>query len=179
MAGLALILSVFLVCVLLIVVRWFRHRERMAMIDRGLVPDSAAASSPPGQPNGRALRRWGLGISILGLLLLCAAIWVAVPAFRLSTATGGLPSLGLVHIPGLMVVFMGVGLLILYVLAQPTIDDSAPAAAVPVAAASERSLEPAAPGKAGEIIQDAELEDFGISEDSPATPQEFKAPAED
>jgi hypothetical protein len=129
MAGLSVILVALLASVLAITLRWFRHRERLAMIRQGLIPDDAGAPVGSRTRKRRGLLFGGLSIAALGLLLLCAAFWVAVPAVTAATPWTGLSSVGLVPLPGLLVAFMGVGLLILYVWAQPTVERRARAAA--------------------------------------------------
>jgi hypothetical protein len=152
MAGLTVMMVVLLGSVLAITMRWFRHRERLAMIREGLVPQDAVPG--PGTPRKRrGLLLGGLSIALLGLLLLCAAFFVAVPSLTTTsgpTTISGLSSLGLIPLPGLLVAFMGVGLLILYVWAQPTVERRKRAAAAA-----------GAPGvDAAPVVQDAELEAY-------------------
>jgi len=130
MAGLSVILVVLLVSVVAITMRWFRHRERLAMIRQGLVPDDGAPRLGASRKR-RGLLLGGLSIALLGLLLLCAAFFVAVPSANTLSLPGGLSSIGLIPLPGLVVAFMGVGLLILYVWAQPTVERRKRAAAAP------------------------------------------------
>jgi hypothetical protein len=130
MAGLSVMVVVLLGSVVAIVMRWFRHRERLAMIRQGLIPDEGA----PGAGAVRRRRGLLLGgaiIALLGLLLLCAAFFVAVPSLTTGITPSGLSSIGLIPLPGLLVAFMGVGLLILYVWAQPTVERRRRAAAAP------------------------------------------------
>ena len=101
-------------------------------------------------------------IAALGLLLLCAAFFVAVPSVTTATTPAGLSSLGLIPLPGLLVAFMGVGLLILYVWAQPTIERRARAAATTAVAAPavavaeletyEPEIEPATENRAASTL---------------------------
>ena len=72
---------------------------------------------------------------MLGGLLLCAAFFVAAPTVNTVPTLSGLYSIGLIPLPGLLVAFMGVGLLILYVWVQPTVDRRASAVAAPAAPA--------------------------------------------
>lgn len=135
MAGLSVILVVLLISIVAIVMRWFRHRERLAMIRQGLIPDDVAARV--GATHKRRGLLWGgLGIALLGLLLLCAALFVALPSLGTLPSPAGLSSIGLLPLPGLLVAFMGVGLLILYVWAQPTVERRKRAAIAPAADAS-------------------------------------------
>ena len=121
MAGLSVMIIVGFGSVVAIMIRWFRHRERLAMIREGLVPDDGAPRLGASRKR-RGLLLGGLSIALLGLLLLCAAFFVAVPSVNTPSLTGGLSSIGLIPLPGLLVAFMGVGLLILYVWAQPTVE---------------------------------------------------------
>ena len=134
MVGMTVMVVVSFGSVAAIIMRWLRHRERMAMIRQGLIPADAgapAAAAGSGARKRRGLLFGGLSIGALGLLLLCAAIFVAVPTVDATPTLAGLSSVGLIPLPGLLVAFMGVGLLILYVWAQPTVERRARAAAVP------------------------------------------------
>lgn len=121
MTGLTFILIVFVIGVVVIVMRWFRHRERLAMIERGLVPPDAPAIKSAGR-KGKGLLIGGLGLAALGLALLCAALFLALPMLTGLSSPVGLSSLGLAHVPGLLVLFMGIALLIVYLVARPTTD---------------------------------------------------------
>jgi len=141
MAGLSVILVVLLISVVAITMRWFRHRERLAMIRQGMIPDVGAAEHGAMRKR-RGLLLGGLSIALLGLLLLCAAIFVALPSLSTPPSPAGLSSIGLIPLPGLLVAFMGVGLLILYVWAQPTVErrrraSAAPAVEAPAVTAAE------------------------------------------
>jgi hypothetical protein len=166
MAGLSLMMVVLLGSVVAIVMRWFRHRERLAMIRQGLIPDAAA---PPQRRRRRGLLLGGLVIAVLGLLLLCAAFFVAVPSLNTATTPTGLSSLGLIPLPGLLVAFMGVGLLILYVWAQPTVERRA------------RQAAPAAPVMAELEPYEPEIEPWEapLAEDAAASTLDAKAPSGD
>jgi hypothetical protein len=131
MVGLTVMIIVGFGSVAAIIMRWFRHRERLAMIREGLVPDDVGAPRLGASRKRRGLLLGGLSIALLGLLLLCAAFFVAAPSARTLSLPGGLSSIGLIPLPGLVVAFMGVGLLILYVWAQPTVERRKRAAAAP------------------------------------------------
>ena len=62
---------------LLALMRWFRHRESMAMIRQGIAPSRAAK---PRNDNRRSLVTWGVGIIVFGLVLMLAmgGIWALV-----------------------------------------------------------------------------------------------------
>lgn len=121
MTGLTFILIVFVIGVVVIVMRWFRHRERLAMIERGLIPPDAPAGKPV-KRKSRGLLIGGLSLAVLGLALLCAALFLALPVLTGLSSSVGLSSIGLAHLPGLLVLFMGIALLIVYLASRPTID---------------------------------------------------------
>jgi hypothetical protein len=136
MAGLSVMIIVGFGSVAAIIMRWFRHRERLAMIRQGLVPEDLGARARGGTRKRRGLLLGGLSIALLGLLLLCAAFFVAVPSASTLSLPSGFSSIGLIPLPGLLVAFMGVGLLILYVWSQPTVERRARAAAAPAVEAA-------------------------------------------
>jgi hypothetical protein len=152
MAGLTVMIIVGFGSVAAILMRWFRHRERLAMIREGMVPDDGAPRSGASRKR-RGLLLGGLSIALLGLLLLCAAIFVAVPSASTLSLPGGLSSIGLIPLPGLVVAFMGVGLLILYVWAQPTVERRKRAAVAPAGDTAPATL-------AGADAPVAELEPY-------------------
>ncbi len=92
----------------LLLLRWFRHKETLAMIERGLLPASAARPR-----NGKATLAWGIGITVFGLALLGGS-W----PFSFLWATVGGPR-GALLLPGLIVLFIGVALLIVYFASRP------------------------------------------------------------
>jgi hypothetical protein len=182
MAGLSVILTVLLIGTVVIVLRWFRHRERLAMIQQGLIPDAAGASAAGvGTRKRRGLLLGGLSIAVLGLLLLCAAFFVAFPQVTAFPTPGALSSVGWIPLPGLLVAFMGVGLLILYVWAQPTVERQANATAAPVVEDAEieglePELEPTEP--ALEPVEPWGAPASPRAEDAPASTLDVKAPPE-
>jgi uncharacterized BrkB/YihY/UPF0761 family membrane protein len=138
------------------------------MIRQGLIPDKAGAPARGGTRKRRGLLLGGLSIAALGLLLLCAAFFVALPSANALPSPAGLSSIGLIPLPGLLVAFMGVGLLILYVWAQPTVE--------------RRARKTAAPGAdaAATGVVAAELETYGPEvEDNAASTLDAKVPADD
>jgi hypothetical protein len=175
MAGLTFILIVFVVGVVVIVMRWFRHRERLAMIERGLVPPDAPANKASGR-KGRGLLIGGLSLAVLGLALLCAALFLALPVLTGVSSPEGLSSLGLVHLPGLLVLFMGVALLIVYLASRPTRD----AARVDVPLVEEHPHADDSPQRSEEPALDApdgpKLEPFA---DAPSDQLEVKVASDE
>jgi hypothetical protein len=96
----------------LALMRWFRHKERLAMIEQGLMPPDAARPR-----NGKAMLAWGIGITAFGLAVLCGAsplIWKAASDPYVSI-TSAIPAL----LPGLVILFMGVALMIIYFVTRP------------------------------------------------------------
>ena len=173
MAGLSTILVVLTISVVTIILRYFRHRERLEMIRQGLVPDGPSPDAArPGAPRRqRGLLLGGMSVALLGLLLLCAAFFVAAPTVNAVPTLSGLSSIGLIPLPGLLVAFMGVGLLILYVWVQPTVDRRASvsaANAAPALASQDAELEPYEP----EVEPAAPWE----AEDTPSSTLDAKAP---
>jgi hypothetical protein len=150
MTGLTFILIVFVIGVVIVVMRWFHHRERLAMIERGLVPPGVSARRVAVGRNGKGLLIGGIGISMLGLALLCAALFLALPVLTGLSSPEGLSSLGLAHLPGLFVLFMGIALIVIYVLTRPSAD----------AAAYAGTPDEAAEDVTGDAVEEAELEPF-------------------
>jgi hypothetical protein len=99
----------------LLLMRWFRHRERLAMIEQGLTPADAAKPR-----NGKATLAWGIGITAFGLALLCGGLLLSAP-LRVGSARS-IASIGPVMLPGLFVLFMGIALVIIYFVTRPAPD---------------------------------------------------------
>ncbi len=104
--------------------RWLRHRETMAMIEKGMIPPNAAKRR---NGNGKGLLVWGVGISFFGLALmggLCMLlVLIARPGSTLLSR-----SFLLFFVPGLMVLFVGIALLIVYFITRPDRDGGTPTA---------------------------------------------------
>jgi len=103
--------------------RWLRHRETMAMIQQGMVPEKTAKPGRVRNGSRRPLLIWGIGIGVFGLVLLL--VMGAALVFLLPSGGGSIlaRSVLLLALPGLTVLFAGVALLILYFVVQPTRDD--------------------------------------------------------
>ena len=130
---------------LLALMRWFRHRESMAMIKQGMAPSRATRAR-----NGsrRSMLVWGVGITAFGLVLLLAmgGVWMMIGMRAGGSGAallGGLPSRAssmlLLVVPGLMVLAAGVALLILYFALLPTREAQTAAPNLP---SFESELEP-------------------------------------
>ena len=91
----------------LVMLRWFRHREVMAMIRQGILPPEVAKKQGRKQ-NGQGFLAWGIGISMIGMALLCAT-------FPIMWLDSGWLSFGPIHLPGILVLFMGLALVIIFV----------------------------------------------------------------
>jgi hypothetical protein len=104
--------------VTLIVWRWFRYKETLAMIEQGLIPSERAKKQTAKRNNGKGLLAWGIGITAFGLALLCAV-------FPLMWTRKDWILMGPVHLPGLLVLFMGIALIIIYFVTRPEPDDKA------------------------------------------------------
>lgn len=88
--------------------RWFRHKEVLAMAEKGLLPDQYAKYLKAPRPRGRGFLVWGLVLAGLGLALVAGLLAVAIRNVNMS------PLLLL----GLMPLFVGLGLLIVYVVTR-------------------------------------------------------------
>ena len=96
----------------LALMRWFRHKERLAMIEQGMMPADTAKPH-----NGKATLAWGIGITAFGLAVLCGMLPLGWRAGR------GFLDSGPVLLPGLIVLFMGVALIIIHFATRPTSND--------------------------------------------------------
>lgn len=99
--------------------RWFQHKEVLAMAEKGLLPDQYAKYLKAPRPRGRGFLVWGLVLAGLGLALVLGLLAVAINNVYMS------PLLLL----GLMPLFIGLGLLIVYFVTRK--EDKAEDAEVP------------------------------------------------
>jgi ribose/xylose/arabinose/galactoside ABC-type transport system permease subunit len=88
----------------LIVVRWFRHRELVAMAEKGLLPEQLAEQAAARRSGSRGFLVWGAVLTGLGLALFLGILPTAI------VDVGDSPLL----IVGLVPLFLGLGLLIVY-----------------------------------------------------------------
>lgn len=95
----------------LVLVRWFRHRETMAMVEKGLLPEHY--TQPPSAGGGRWLVGWGVGLAALGLALMIG-LW----PIGFVTARSYPLYFGPWMLAGLIPLFIGLGLLITYYLTR-------------------------------------------------------------
>lgn len=106
-------LALFLVC--LIAIRYMRHRERMSMIERGLMPDEHIAHAP----RSGGILRGGLITALTGLAITMGLYnlgYLLPPPFNAAPGRIG-PWL----LPGLIPTAVGVALIASYYLAPPRI----------------------------------------------------------
>jgi hypothetical protein len=98
--------SIFFILIFgtIVLLRWFQHKEVLAMAEKGLLPDQYAKYLKAPRPRGRGFLVWGLVLAGLGLALVLGLLPVAINNVYMS------PLLLL----GLMPLFVGLGLLIVY-----------------------------------------------------------------
>jgi hypothetical protein len=98
--------SIFFVLIFgtIVLLRWFQHREVLAMAEKGLLPDQYAKYLKAPRSRGRGFLVWGLVLAALGLALVAGLLPVAITNVYMS------PLLLL----GLIPLFIGLGLLIVY-----------------------------------------------------------------
>ena len=101
----------------IVALRWFKHREILAMVDKGLLPTPYA--QPGRASRGRGSLGWGVGLAMLGLALIIG-LW-PLGFTRLAGAAGVSPyplRFGPWMLIGLIPLFIGLALLIIYFLAR-------------------------------------------------------------
>jgi hypothetical protein len=136
-------LALFLGFILL--VRYLDHRERMAMIDRGLIPPQRIAQQVARA--GSAVLRGGLITAMVGLAV---TIGLYTLGYLLPPPFSAVPGkVGPWLLPGLIPLGVGLALIVNHYLAPPhaATDDGATKSATPVA--SEQSAHAADPQRAG------------------------------
>jgi hypothetical protein len=111
--------SAFLVAIFgtIVVLRWFKHREIMAMVEKGVLPEQYARySRASDSPQGRGLMGWGIALAALGLALIIG-LW---PLGFVRAGMGGPYPLrfGPWMLMGLIPLFIGLALLIIYYLTR-------------------------------------------------------------
>jgi hypothetical protein len=110
----ALLVAVFGTIVML---RWFKHREILAMVDKGLLPTQYA--QPERASSGRGLLGWGIGLAMLGLALMIGLWPLGFARLAGAAGRGQYPlHFGPWMLIGLIPLFIGLALLIIYFLAR-------------------------------------------------------------
>ena len=101
----------------IVLVRWFRHREILAMVEKGLLPAQYAQymSASRGR-GGRGLLGWGIALVMLGLALMIG-LWPL--GFTRAGVENPYPlRFGPWMLTGLIPLFIGLALLIIYFLTR-------------------------------------------------------------
>jgi hypothetical protein len=104
----------------IVLTRWFKHRETMALMEKGLLPEQYARyiSASRGR-SGRGLLGWGIALTMLGLALLIG-LWPIGFVERPGPEHGSWYPLnfGPWMLGGLIPLFIGLALLITYLLTR-------------------------------------------------------------
>ncbi len=126
----------------IVALRWFKHREIMAMVDRGVVPEQyAQGMARAWRPKGRALMGWGIALAALGLALMIG-LW-PLGFNRPGTTTRYPLNFGPWMLVGLIPLFCGVALLIIYfVVRKEEMSAPEPAPSLEQARSPELALSP-------------------------------------
>ena len=109
----------------IVALRWFKHREIMAMVDKGVVPQRY--DTPP-RRNGRALLAWGIVMAALGLALV-AGLW-PIGFARAGMGTRYPLNFGPWMLMGLIPFAFGLALLIIYFILRKEDDNGSPSAQI-------------------------------------------------
>jgi hypothetical protein len=111
--------SAFLVAIFgtIVLVRWFKHREILAMVEKGLLPAQYAQymSASRGR-GGRGLLGWGIALVMLGLALMIG-LW-PIGFMRAGVENPYPLGFGPWMLAGLIPLFIGLALLIIYFLTR-------------------------------------------------------------
>jgi hypothetical protein len=111
--------SAFLVAIFgtIVLVRWFKHREILAMVEKGLLPAQYAQYMNASRGRGgRGLLGWGIALVMLGLALMIG-LWPI--GFTRAGAENPYPlNFGPWMLGGLIPLFIGLALLITYFLTR-------------------------------------------------------------
>ena len=111
--------SAFLVAIFgtIVLVRWFKHREILAMVEKGLLPAQYAQYMNASRGRGgRGLLGWGIALVMLGLALMIG-LWPI--GFTRAGVENPYPlGFGPWMLAGLIPLFIGLALLIIYFLTR-------------------------------------------------------------
>jgi len=123
----ALLVAIFGTIVL---TRWFKHREVMALVEKGLLPEQYAQYTGASRGRGnRGLLGWGIALAMLGVALMIG-LWPIGFVTRVPHSGESLYPLnfGPWMLVGLIPLFIGLALLITYLLTRK---EEAPAPEAP------------------------------------------------
>jgi hypothetical protein len=97
-----------------VALRWIKHREVMAMVEKGLLPgEQGKYAGAPTKRTLRGLMGWGIGVAAVGLALMIGLFplgFVVDESYPLM--------FGPWMVAGLIPLFIGLALLIIYVLTK-------------------------------------------------------------
>jgi hypothetical protein len=97
--------------------RWFKHREVMAMVERGVLPEQYVQyASEPRRQESRGLFIWGVALAMLGLALIIG-LWPLGNVWSGTEIQYPL-NFGPWMLIGLVPLFIGLALLIIYFLVR-------------------------------------------------------------
>jgi hypothetical protein len=101
----------------IVLVRWFKHREILAMVEKGLLPAQYAQYMNASRGRGgRGLLGWGIALVMLGLALMIG-LWPI--GFTRAGVENPYPlGFGPWMLAGLIPLFIGLALLIIYFLTR-------------------------------------------------------------
>ncbi|MDY6878049.1 MAG: DUF6249 domain-containing protein [Chloroflexota bacterium] len=127
------ITSVIVIFGTIVLIRWFKHREVMAMVEKGVLPEHYAqyVGASHGRSN-RGLLGWGITLAMLGLALMIGLYPIGFT--RLIATPGGTGGsayplrFGPWMLIGLIPLFIGLALLITYFLTRKEEEAPAPEA---------------------------------------------------
>lgn len=131
----------------LALMRWFRYKETLAMIERGLMPDDVVKKR-----NGKGSLVWGIAITAFGLALI-GSVWLLAAARAGRDGGDSTSFVAPLMLPGLVVLFMGIALIIIYLVTRPE----------PAAEPLEETLSPVEPGE----TPDLPVLELEVDEESP------------
>ena len=100
----------------LVLMRWFRHKETLAMIEQGIVPEKMTRTR-----NSKNVLAWGIALTAFGMALMCGGLAVASES---GWGAGDLigPATPLI-VPGLIALALGVAFVIIYLILRPRAEE--------------------------------------------------------
>ena len=144
----ALLVAIFGTIVLM---RWFKHREIMALAEKGLLPEQYAQymSAARGR-SGRGLLGWGIALAALGLALMIGLYPIGFVGRPGPEHGSWYPlNFGPWMLGGLIPLFIGLALLITYFLTRNNNNKEKAPAQEPASVAEDEPVEPGSPSASG------------------------------